>query len=363
LQEEAFQQKISTGHLPNFTLAQSASAAKLGYEWCWPFCRRTAGGKQIGQHGQGEDMESSGYMGRLPRMSRLRMFESAARHRSFTKAGAELGVTQAAVSQQVRALEAELGVGLFERQHRGLTLTQEGHRLLRSIATAFDQIADTVEQIREPNQSSSVSVGVTFSVGTFWMLPRLADFQNSFPDIDINLIATDEGFDRIADEAEVGLAYGDGVWPGYEATLVRTSSVFPVCSPRYQQEHPEIDSPDALLQAMLLSTEDGRYGRFNWPQWFSELGLDASRMKPSTRFSSYSLVVQAACDGQGVALGWSLLADDMLADGRLVRPMATTVTAPKSFYLLRRPSRSGPATQLFIEWISAQLGVDAVLKD
>jgi DNA-binding transcriptional LysR family regulator len=300
-------------------------------------------------------MSSSGYVGRLPRMSRLRMFESAARHLSFTRSASELGVTQAAVSQQVRALEVEIGVALFERHHRGLGLTQEGHQLLRSIVMAFDQIAGTVEQIRQVNSHTRVSVGVTFSMGTFWLVSRLADFQKSFPDIAVDLIATDEGFERIADQVEVGLAYGDGAWSGYEATLVRTSSVFPVCSPRYRDEHPEIDSPEALLRAKLLSTEDARHGRFGWPQWFSELGVDVSRMKPSTRFNSHSLVLQAACDGQGVALGWSLLTDDMLAEGRLVRPMAATVQTSKSFYLVKRANRSNSSALLFADWVLSQL--------
>jgi DNA-binding transcriptional LysR family regulator len=254
----------------------------------------------------------------------------------------------------VRALEVELGIALFERHHRGLGLTQEGHQLLRSIVMAFDQIAGTVEEIRQVNSHTRISVGVTFSMGTFWLVSRLADFQKSFPDIAVDLIATDEGFERIADQVEVGLAYGDGAWSGYEATLIRTSSVFPVCSPRYRDENPQIDNPEALLQARLLATEDARHGRFGWAQWFSELGVDAGRMKPSTRFNSHSLVLQAACDGQGVALGWSLLTDDMLAEGRLVRPMAATVETSKSFYLVRRANRNSSAIALFIDWVMAQ---------
>lgn len=283
------------------------------------------------------------------------MFESAARHLSFTKSATELGVTQAAVSQQVRALEVELGVALFERHHRGLVLTHQGHQLLRSIVQAFDQIVRTVDQVREADQPIKVNVGVTFAIGTFWLVPRLLSFRSQFPEVVIDITATDEGFDHISDQVEVGLAYGDGMWPGYEATLLRPSVIFPVCSPEYRRRHPDIDSTKALLGEKLLSNEDARHGRFGWSQWFSELGLDASRMKPVIRFNSHPLVLQAACDSQGIALGWSLLTDDLIRDGRLVRPIDASVQTARGFYLVKRIGRDTPAISLFSGWVLAQL--------
>lgn len=299
-------------------------------------------------------MNSDSYVGRLPRMSRLRMFESAARHLSFTKSAAELGVTQAAVSQQVRALEVELGVNLFERHHRGLALTPEARRLLRSVVSAFDQIADTAGEIRAASRPATISVGVTFSIGTFWLLRRLPQFRSSFPDIAVDIVATDDGFERIADQVEIGLAYGDGTWSGFDATLLRRSDVFPVCSPAYKRSRPNLVRPEELLQDVLLSNEDARHGRFGWQQWFAALDIGAGSLQPGIRFNSHHLVMQAACEGQGIALGWSLLTDDLIAQGQLVKAVDATVPSQKGFFLVAQRERQNAANLLFADWIRAQ---------
>src|SRR5262249_48069888 len=141
---------------------------------------------------------------RLPRLLGLAVFEAAARHMSFTQAAKELRVTQAAVSQQVRALEKEIGTALFLRNHRTLTLTREGDRLNRAVSMGLEHIADTVDEIRGVTLNPSIAIGVTFAVATFWLVPRLERFRSLHPNIGVHIVASDRGFDKIADQVDVG---------------------------------------------------------------------------------------------------------------------------------------------------------------
>lgn len=291
------------------------------------------------------------YLKHLPRLSRLRMFEAAARLQSFTLAAQELKVTQAAVSQQVRILEQELAVTLFVRLHRGLELTEEGHELFRTVTTALSQIASTAEKMRSASRPPIIRVGVTFAVATFWLIPRLPQFRAAHPDIDVHLIATDRGFDNVADQVDIGVAFGDGAWAGFMPTLLRESSVFPVCSPKYAEDHPEIESVESLLTQTLLSIEDDRPGRLDWSEWFAHIGVDGSAASRTLKFNSHPLVIQAACEGQGVALGWTLLTDDLLKTNQLVRPIDASLKISKSFFFVERQDKATPLTRLFKDWI------------
>lgn len=287
----------------------------------------------------------------LPRLSRLRSFEAAARHLSFTEASRELGITQAAVSQQVRILERELGVPLFVRQHRGLKLTPQGHRLSRSVSTAFDQIADAAQQVRGDGKKQSLRIGVTFAVATFWLMPRIFDFRQLHPDIDVHLIATDLGFHQVADQVDIGIAYGKGVWPEFSSSLLCDCMVFPVCSPAYSAAHSYLTEAEQLTNETLLSIEQDRPGRLDWEGWFAALGIDAGPVPLTFKVNSHPLLVQAACEGRGIALGWTLLTDDLIANGRLVRPIRATVRSRSSFYFVSRPDRQSETIDCFRDWI------------
>ncbi|WP_170984535.1 LysR substrate-binding domain-containing protein [Rhodoligotrophos defluvii] len=291
------------------------------------------------------------YLKHLPRLTRLRMFEAAARLQSFTLAAQELNVTQAAVSQQVRTLEQELGVTLFVRLHRGLDLTEQGQELFRTVSTALGQIATVAENMRAASRPPVIRVGVTFAVATFWLIPRLPAFRAAHPELDVHLIATDRGFDSVADQVDIGVAFGDGAWAGFTPTLLKESTVFPVCSPDYAAAHPEMHGVDDLLNQMLLSMEDDRPGRLDWGEWFARLGIDGSRASRTLKFNSHPLVIQAACEGQGVALGWTLLTDDLIASGRLVKPVDVFVKIPKSFFFVERQDKVTTHTKLFKDWI------------
>jgi DNA-binding transcriptional LysR family regulator len=268
---------------------------------------------------------------RLPRLSGLVMFEASARLLSFTRAAEELRVTQAAISQQVRALETELGVALFVRLHRKLQLTPAGLRLHRAAMMGLEHIADVADAVRSSHRAPAIRIGATFAVATFWLVRRLPAFRSRHPDIDIHLIASDRGFEAVADQVDAGIAYGNGTWPGFDATLLHRGAVFPVCSPRYLGRR-KLSGVNDLLGETLLSHEDNRAGLLGWSTWFARLNVSGYSGRGGMAFNSHPLLLQAACDGQGVALGWSLLVDDMLADGTLIRPVAAEVESASAFY-------------------------------
>ncbi len=287
----------------------------------------------------------------LPRLSALRMFESAARQMSFTRAADELRVTQAAVSQQVRGLERELGVQLFTRQHRGLELTRQGMKLQRAVAMAFDYVSGTVAELRAASRTEGLTVGMTFAMTTFWLLPRLHEFRTLYPNINLRLIATDGGFDKIAQEVDVGIAFGDGAWPGFTTTLLRHGEIFPVCSPDYLRGRPHLKEPGELQREVLLHLDDSRPGIFTWPIWLAENGVATRSCQSGIKLNNHSLLLQAACDGQGIALGWNLLTDDLIAARKLIRPMHHTMRTRRGFFVLSSDRNQSADVAAFRDWI------------
>lgn len=292
---------------------------------------------------------------RLPRPAGLLMFEAAARHQSFTRAARELGVTQAAVSQRVHSLELELDVKLFRRLHRGLELTRAGARLHRATTLGFEHIAETAETVRRQERSPAIRIGVTFAVATFWLVRRLPEFRALYPDLDIHIIASDRGFDTIADQVDAGIAYGSGSWPGFRATLLRRGSVFPVCSPAYLHGR-RLCRLEQLTEETLLSHEDDRASLLDWPAWFARMNVPGYSGRGRMKFNSYPLLLQAACEGQGIALGWSLLVEDLISKHTLMRPLEVELESPNAFYFVRSAREVGPGPLALESWLTAKLG-------
>lgn len=297
------------------------------------------------------------YLNRLPKLSALLMFESAARHHSFTLAARELHVTQAAVSQQVRSLERELGIALFNRVHRGLELTRDGRRLHRSVTMAFEHVATTTEELRASRQLATIEIGVTFAVATFWLVPRLPRFRALHPGIDVRVVASDRGFEKIAHQVDAGIAFGLGNWAGFRSILVREGEVFPVCSPNYLRRRRHLARVEQLLQETLLSMSDDRPGVMDWPLWFAEQGVNGYSSSKNLKMNSHPLLMQAAREGQGIALGWSLLCDDLLKRGDLVRPLDATVRTSRGFYFVTSGSRFSEEVRAFRQWVLQELDV------
>jgi len=289
---------------------------------------------------------------RLPRLLGLINFEAAARCLSLTSSARELNVTQAAVSQQVRALENELGLKLFVRRNRGLELNDEGRLLYRAVATGFECIASTIDELRAVRKPT-VSVGTTSALATFWLIPRLQDFRQRHPEVDVNIVSSDTGFSAASANIDVGIVFGRGPWTGFRATLLREGDVFPVCSPAYLRGRAPLKNVESLLNETLLMLDYDRTPVMNWPMFFASQGIRSAYHR-RIKYNSPSLLLQATCQGQGIALGWSLLTDDLLARRVLMRPLPTVVHTEGSFYLIAVEKKLRPEVLSFQDWLLGQ---------
>ena len=289
----------------------------------------------------------------LPPLNALRAFESAGQHLSFTKAAAELNVTPAAVSHQVKALEDQLGVPLFHRLTRALRLTDAGQAALPTFAQGFDKLLQGVEQIRAFGKSEVLTISVSPSFGAMWLVPRLELFRIRHPDIEIRLDGTDRRVDLARDDADVALRYGPGGYGGVRVDRLFGQANTPVCSPALLDgEHP-LRRPDDLRHHTLLHV-DWKDAEASWRMWLLAAGLDDIDPTRGPRFTLETMAVQAAVDAQGVALVGDMLVACELAAGRLVRPFDPSLSTPLSFsyYLLSpKDGTEQPKVAAFRDWL------------
>lgn len=289
----------------------------------------------------------------LPPLNALRAFESAARHLSFTKAAAELNVTPAAISHQVKALEDLLGIALFRRLTRALRLTDAGQAALPALSQGLDSLAQGVEQMRAHGESGVLTISVSPSFGAMWLVPRLERFRSRHPDIEIRIDGTDRLVDLMRDDVDVAVRYGPGGYKGVQADYLFGQANMPVCSPALLSgEHP-LRQPEDLCHHTLLHI-DWKDAEASWRMWLLAAGLNDVDPTRGPHFTMESMAVQAALDGQGVALiGDKLVADDV-ATGRLVRPFDPSLSTPLSFsyYLLSaKDGTERPRVAAFRNWL------------
>ena len=289
----------------------------------------------------------------LPPLNALRAFESAGRHLSFTKAAAELNVTPAAVGHQVKALETLLEVRLFRRLTRALRLTEAGQAALPTISQGFDTLAQGVEQMRAENESGVLTISVSPSFGALWLVPRLERFRSRHPDIEIRIDGTDRRVDLTRGDADVALRYGPGGYSGVRVDRLFGQVNTPVCSPALLEGEPPLRRPDDLRHHTLLHI-DWKDTEASWRMWLLAAGLPDIDPTRGPRFTQETMAVQAALDGQGVALIGDMLVGDELAAGRLVRPFDPSLSTPLTFsyYLLSaRDGASQPKVAAFRDWL------------
>jgi LysR family transcriptional regulator, regulator of gene expression of beta-lactamase len=279
-------------------------------------------------------------------LNALRAFEAAARHESFTRAAAELHVTQAAVSHQVKMLEERVGTVLFHRLPHGLRLTEEGHRLLPRLRDAFDRIETALEDLSAgsggPRGALSISLVATF--GMSWLVPRLPRFHARFPHIDLRLTTHNNDpvdFDR--DPVDLAIRYGDGDWPSVAAERLFDYRLTPLCGPRLAAR---LATPGDLRGAPLLRTNNE-----DWLIWLAAAGLPPLPFA-GPLFDSTRMMVEAAIEGMGVALASPDLFACEIADGRLRQPFPLCVPSGRAYWLIRPEGREpGPRAWAFRDWI------------
>lgn len=289
----------------------------------------------------------------LPPLNSLVVFESAARHLSFTRAADELNVTQGAVSRQVRHLEDYLGRKLFIRDKRSLSLTPTGLEYYDSVQQSLLLVAGATGNILQWQGDQQVTVVTTHAMASFWLLPRFNAFQEQHPDIDVRILAVDSLKDIRHNEFDIALFFCHEAPAHLQATQLFTESVFPVCSPGYLEKNPQLTNIDAMTSATLLSLEVSEEW-LSWQQWFRACNIDYQpELGPRMNINNYLLVIQSALNGQGLALGWQNLVDDYLASGLLIKPVDTSVETTSQFFMLEPEQTTRPkqGAEYFRKWL------------
>jgi LysR family glycine cleavage system transcriptional activator len=287
----------------------------------------------------------------LPPLKSLVAFESAARHLNFTQAGDELSVTQGAVSKQIRLLEDYLGQTLFVRSKRNLILSDLGKRYSESIRHALTGIAGATADAIEWQQSGHITIATTSGLAALWLMPKFVAFEAEYPSIDVRIKIV-KSIERARNyDFDIGLFHCLERPSGYQSIPLFGESVFPVCSPQFLKDHPEVKDPINLSQAKLLVLDEEPW--VSWDEWLDKCELPKpSKQANKTVINEYPLLIQAAINGQGLALAWEKMLDQHLAAGQLVIPNDTKVTTEARFFFVmpeQQPIKL--PTQNFIDFI------------
>ena len=298
----------------------------------------------------------------LPALSQLHTFEAVSRRLSFSAAADELCLTQSAVSRQIKSLEEDLGWPLFLRKHRAIELTPEGRQLFEAVTRSLDGIAGCVSSLRRDIGTPQITVAASVAFSYYWLMPRLERFSERCPNIDLRVLATDQKLDLDRADADIAVLYGDGKWEGVAVQRLFGERVYPVCSPGYLRNHPELHRPGDLLDQTLLHLEGGGtiWGAVDWQVWLVQKGVTGQPVRRGIRLNSYPMVLQAAEAGRGVALGWSYITDAMLAAGQLVSLFENPLETRFSYYIGTPADKiSNPVVSEFTQWMLEECQAEA----
>jgi DNA-binding transcriptional LysR family regulator len=290
---------------------------------------------------------------RLPSLDPLKGFDAAARHLSFTRAAAELFLTQSAISRQIQALEEQLGVKLFRREARRLSLTAEGEVLQRAVAETLARLADVCAGLKAAKRRPRVNLSAAVGIASLWLVPRLAAFQDMEPDVDVRLSADNRMVDLEREDIDLALRYihPDAAPPG--TCLLFEEVVFPVAAPQLAARLPAVLRPEDLASLTLLAFDNGHKAPwFSWDPWLAGLGLAQATPKAVLEFNQYDQLIRAAEDGRGIALGRGPLVAQSIAEGKL-RPLGKSRqrVAARAYFLVRAAGAARPEVDRFAAWL------------
>jgi len=294
-------------------------------------------------------------------LNALRAFEASARHRSFSAAAQELNVTPAAVGQLVRRLEQWLGTALFERGPTGrsrLHLTDTAERALPDILAGFDRLGRGMELLKQGPISQTVTITVSPAFAAKWLLPRIERFQTRWPNFDVRLDTNHKLVDFAAQRVDLGVRYGPGNWQGLLADQLMEEELYPVCAPKWLNERDHLQAPSDLASETLIHdlSMDGYTGFPSWNTWFDKAGAPEVDTTRGLKINNSSAVLQAAIDGQGIALARSVMAREDLAAGRLVRLFPSIDCASSLAYYVVYPAEYAgrPGVAAMLTWLSEE---------
>ncbi|WP_066342030.1 LysR substrate-binding domain-containing protein [Azohydromonas lata] len=295
---------------------------------------------------------AKGYRRLFPSLMALVQFEAVARLQSFTEAAAELGVTQAAVSKQIKLLEESVGAALFVRQYRSIALTHEGKALSVAMSGALQGIASVYDELAQGHFEQEIILASTAALTHFRLLPNLATLRAMNSSIKLRLTTQMFNADLRRNEFDVAVRWGHGQWQDGTSIFLFKDEAFPVCSPAWLAVHPQPITTENLASQPLIDYDATSEDWMNWDKWFKHLGFHRPRLNCSLRCTLFNDAVQAALHGQGITLGWRALIQDDLAAGRLVRITQATVQPSESYYAVIAPGNENrPVVQTLLQWI------------
>jgi len=305
-------------------------------------------------------------------LNALIAFEVAARHESFSKAADELNVTPAAISQQIRTLEELLGVQLFHRLNRGLTLTSAGKSGLSKLQDGFRNVNDAIDQIRSAPIKNSLDVWMAPSFASKWLMPRMRRFVDLHPTIDLRISSSAELVDNEAttpsltkdilrtNDIDIAIRFGQGNYPGCQVDLLMNVTALPMCSPLLlQDKNNPLTTPEHLGFHTLLHDETQYEGRPNWPDWLKDVGVNTVDGIRGVRFNRISLALDAAVEAQGVVLSLQQLASNDLKKGSLIIPFEHKVELAQAYYVISlKHAANAEHIQAFKQWLMDEVDTD-----
>ena len=292
----------------------------------------------------------------LPPLSSLLPFEAAARLESFTRAAQELGLTQAAISRQIRGLEEDLGCRLFERRNRAVFLTEAGREFGRVVTGALEGIASQAGHLRGVRRSGEVVFFAQLCEGLYWVMPRLSEFHQVHPGVEVRVTASTRPLTEAEEHFDVALQTSGRASGSAPLAFTAADEVFPVCSPGYLKGRATPLDLSGLAEERLLHHKADPQDWFEWDEWLARLGLALRVGSRGAVFDSYPIMIQAAIEGHGLAIGWRRTTEDLLASGALVRPYAESLPLAAGLSVYRR--QAGPArpeVEALIGWLRDKL--------
>lgn len=290
---------------------------------------------------------------RLPPLTSLRTFEAAGRHLSFTSAAAELYVTQAAISHQIKALEEYLGATLFIRHPRKLELTKTGDKLMPVVRDSLDAISRTIADIRNEQDITPICVSVAPSFAVNWLMPRLDQLFEKHPTIELSLKHSNVPVDFANESVDVAITYGSNSWRGMQVQSILSIDFFPVCSPNLLSDGRTLDALNDINNFNLLHDADYE----TWREWLKLANADGIDPNRGTIVDDTNMLIKAALDGLGIAMCSLPFVQEHLSSGKLIRPFELSLSSDKAYYAVcPKEHLSRKEVRTFWTWLTSQTG-------
>lgn len=291
----------------------------------------------------------------------LLAFHVAAKEGNFTKAASQLNIGQPAVSHAVRQLEKILDISLFKRLHDGVELTSEGQLLARYLDKGFTEIQTGLEAILQKSQQQ-LTMSVSTALASHWLMPRVARFKQNNPEIQLRCITQDTDYHVKNENFDLCIPLGQVPWEGFDRTKFHDEVITVVCSPEYLKKNKPLDKLSDLSHHALIHLEERYTSRLDWRKLFDNFNLEYRNSNADETFNDYSIVLQAAIEGQGVALGWKPMINSLVAEGKLVIPLDVEIKTENPFYILTPKEKvNDKSTRILRNWLLDEIKQSAIV--